>query len=208
MPSFLTGIVVALLVLAVVIQLALPAYLAGRVEDRLEEGGGSAKVHLDAFPALSLLAGRGGGFHAEGKGIRLAAASDRRADPLKRLDGFERVDVTLTDLEAGPLQAGRFELRREGRGQDFALLVQATTSPQEVAGRLGSLAGGPLGGLVGSLAGGLGAGGARTPIPLELHATVASHEGRPQVEEATGSVAGLPAGPLARLVLAAVLDRL
>ncbi len=220
MPSFLAGILVALPVLTVVLEFALPAYLAGRVEDRLEEGGGSARVRLDAFPAVSLLAGRGGGFEAEGTGLRLDAgfqaegtgrrkeAADRRENPLKRLDGFKRVDVTLSDLAAGPLRAGRFELRREGRGEDYALLVKGVTTPREVADQLGRAAGGPLGGLIGSLAGGLVVGAARTPIPLELHATVASDEGRPRLAAATGSVAGLPAGPLARLMLAVVLDRL
>ena len=50
--------------------------------------------------------------------------------------------------------------------------------------------------------------GGGTAIPLELHATVASDAGRPDVSDATASLAGLPAGPLAKVVLAAVLDRL
>ena len=207
MPSFVAGILVAIAVLAVVLQLALPAYLAGRVEDRLEQGGGTAKVDLGAFPAVSLLAGRGGSFEASGSGLRFDVG-ERREDPFERLDGFERVQVRLTDLDAGPLTIGRFELARSGRGEDYDVRVEATTTPQELAARLGSAAGGPLGGLLGSLAGSAVPGGGRTAIPLELHATVASVAGRPDVGEASGSVAGLPAGPLAKVVLAVVLDRL
>ena len=207
MPSFLAGILVALAVLAVVLQLALPAYLAGRVEDRLEQGGGTAKVDLGAFPAVSLLAGRGGSFEASGSGLRFDVG-ERSEDPFERLDGFERVQVRLSDLDAGPLRVERFELARMGRGEDYDLRVHATTTPLELAGRLGDAAGGPLGGLVGLLAGGMVPGGGRTAIPLELRATVASHGGRPDVAEASGSVAGLPAGPLAKVVLAVVLDRL
>jgi hypothetical protein len=206
MPSFLAGIVVALAVLAVVVQLALPAYLAGRVEARLEEGGGTAKVDLGAFPAVSLLAGRGGSFEAEGSGLRLDPDAPSQ-DPFEQLDGFKRVNVRLSDLDAGPLRIARFELTRDGRGEDYELTVRATTTARELAGRLGSAAGGPLGGLVGSLAGGIVPGAGRAAIPLELRATVTSDDGRPDVADAGGSVAGLPAGPLAKLVLAVVLDR-
>lgn len=207
MPSFLAGILVALVVLAVLVQLALPPYLAGRVEDRLEEGGGTAEVGVGAFPAVALLAGRGRSFEARGRGLRFDL-DERGEDPFRRLDGFERVEIGLSDVEAGPLRIGRFELEREGRDADYELKLLATTTPRELAGRLGSAAGGPLGGLVGSLAGGLVPGGGRAPIPLELRATVASDGGRPDVTDAEGSVAGLPAGPLAKIVLGVVLARL
>ena len=207
MSSLAGGILVALAVLAVLLQLALPAYLAGRVEDRLEEGGGTANVHLAAFPAVSLLVGRGGSLAAKGSGLRFDL-SERRDDSFERLDGFERVEVSLRDLDAGPLQVGRFELSREGRDEDYELVVHATTTPRALARQLGSVAGGPLGGLVGSLAGGIAPGAGRTRVPLELYATVASEDGRAEVAAAGGSVAGLSAGPLAKVVLAVVLDRL
>ena len=207
MPSFLAGILATLAVLVVVVQLALPPYLAGRIEDRLEDGGGSANVDLDAFPAVLLLAGRGGSFEVQGEGLRLALG-DRREDPLKRLDGFERVKILLTNLDAGPLRTGTFELTREGRGADYELTVRASATAQELAAQLGSAGGGALGGLFGSLAGGLMGRAALTPIPLELRATVSSTDGRPDVAEASGSVAGLPTGPLARVVLEVVLDQL
>ena len=206
MPSFPAGILVALAVLAVVLQLGLPSYLAGRVEDRLERGGGTAKVDLGAFPAISLLTGRGGSFEASGSGLRFDAG-ERSEDPFERLDGFERVEVRLADVEAGPLRVGNFELARAGRGEDYDLVVRATATPEELAGRLGSAAGGPLGGLLGSLAGGMIARGGTTAIPLELHAALTSNGGRPVLAGASGSVAGLPAGPLAEVVLGIVLDR-
>ena len=207
MRSFLAGILLALAILVVVLQLALPPYLAGRIQDRLEDGGGSANVDLDAFPAVLLLAGRGGSFEVQGKGLRLAPG-DRRDDPLKRLDGFERVRVLMTDLDAAPMQGGRFELVRDGRGADYELTLRASATPRELAAQLGSAGGGDLGGLFGSLAYGLMGKAALTPIPLELHATLSSTDGRPDVADASGSVAGLPAGPLARVVLEVVLEQL
>ena len=207
MPSFLAGILLVLAVVAVAVQVALPAYLAGRVESRLEQAGGTAKVDLRAFPAVSLLAGRGGSFEVEGRGLRFGLG-ERSESPLQRLDGFERVEVTLTELDAGPLRVGRFRLAREGRREDYDLVVHATSTPRELAGGLGSAAAGPLGGLLGSLAGGIAPGAGLTRVPLELHARVASVSGRPEVVDASGSVAGLSAGPLAGVVLAAVLNRL
>ena len=207
MRRFGAGILVTLAALGVVGQLVLPRYFAGRVEDRLEEGGGSARVSLGAFPALTLVGGRGGSIEVTGSGLTFDLR-DRREEPLKRLDGFSQVDVTLDQVEAGPLAVESFDLDRDRRGEPYALLVTATTTPQELAAELGSEAGGTLGGLVGSLASGILPGGGRSAVPLELSATVASDGGRTDVVDATGSVAGVPAGPLTEVVVSAVLDRL
>ena len=207
MRRFGAGILVTLAVLAVIAQLVLPRYLAGRVEDRLEEGGGSAKVSLGAFPAVTLVGGRGGSIEVTGSGLAFDLG-DRREDPLGRLDGFSQVDVRLDDVEAGPLAVERFGLDRDQRDEPYELVVSGTTTPRELAAELGSQAGGALGGLVGSLAGGMLPGGGRTDVPLDLSATVDSDSGRTDVVQATGSVAGVPAGPLAEVVLNAVLDRL
>jgi hypothetical protein len=207
MRRFVAGILVTLALLAVAGQVALPRYIAGRAEDRLEEGGGSSDVSLSAIPALTLLGGRGRSIEVSGSGL-VFDLDDQPEQPFERLDGFERVDVSLDRLEAGPLEVDRFELNRDGRDEDYRLMVEATTTPRELASELGAQAGGALGGLVGSLATGILPEGGRTPVPLELSATVDSVDGRPDVVEATGSVAGLPAGPLTELVVGAVLDRL
>lgn len=204
MPKFIAGIVITLAVLVVAGQLALPAYFEGRVEDRLTKKGGSADVSISAFPAVSLIAGSGKELEAKGEELAFDL-DDRREDPFGRLDGFENVDVRLTDTEAGAIRMSEFLLRRDGRGSDYDLRMTATATPRELARELGSVAGGPLGGLVGSLASGALPG---TAIPLEVSARVDSENGRPDVTDAQGSVGGLPAGPLAEVVLGTVLDRL
>ncbi len=204
MPKFIAGIVITLAVLAVAGQLALPAYFEGRVEDRLTEKGGSANVSISAFPAVSLVAGSGSELEARGDALAFDL-DDRREDPFGRLDGFEDVDVRLTDTAAGAIRMSEFALRREGRDSEYELRMSATATPRELAQELGSAAGGALGGLVGSLASGaLPA----AEIPLEMSARVDSEDGRPNVTDAQGSVGGLPAGPLAEIVLGTVLDRL
>ena len=207
MRRFGAGILVTLLVLAALAQLLLPRYLAGRVEDRLEEGGGSAEVSLGAFPAVTLVGGRGGSIEVTGSGLSFDL-EDRREDPFRRLDGFSQVDVRLDRVEAGPLSLESFALDRDRRDEPYRLDVDATTTPRELASELGNEAGGTLGGLLGSLGAGLLPGAGRAEVPLRLTATVASDDGRPRVIEATGSVAGVPAGPLTEVVVGAVLDRL
>jgi len=207
MRRFLAGILVALVIVAIAAQLVLPRYLSGRTEERLEEGGGSSKVTLRAFPALTLVTGRGGSIEISGTGLSFDL-DDRREQPFERLDGFERVEVALDDLEAGPLALDRFELDRDGRHEAYALTVRGSATPRELAGELGAQAGGALGGLFGSLASGLLPGGGSQSVPLELTATVDSDEGATNVRNATGSVAGVPAGPLTEVVISAVLDRL
>ena len=196
-----------LLLVAIVAQLVLPRYLAGRAEDRLEEGGGSAEVFLGAFPAVTLVAGRGGTIEIEGSGLSFDL-EDRLERPFERLDGFARVEVSLEDVEAGPINLRSFKLERDNREDPYRRLVTATATPRELAAEFGNQAGGALGGLFGSLATGLLPGGGSTPVPLELTATLESADGRTEVVQADGSVAGVPAGPLTELVVGAVLDRL
>ena len=207
MPKFAAGIVITVALLAVAAQLALPAYYEGRVEGRLEEKGGSADVSVGAFPAVTLVGGSGRELKATGDGLKFDLR-DRREDPFGRLDGFEDVDLVLTDVDAGAIRMSEFELRREGRDAEYDIRVSATATPVELARELGSAAGGPLGALVGSLATGVLPGSGSTEIPLDVNARVRSRDGRPEVTDAQGSAGGLPAGPLAEVVLGAVLDRL
>ncbi len=207
MRTFLAGILIILAVVALVDQLALPPYLEHRVEQRLEAGGGTAAVSLSAFPAVSLLAGRGDTFKARATGLRFDLG-ERRESPFERLDGFARVDMDLSDLDAGPLQVERFQLSRPRSDEAYELTVRATSTPRELAAELGSAAAGPLGGLMGSLATGMFPGAGRVVIPVGLEARLDSRDGKPNVRSAYGTVAGVPAGPLAEIVLRAVLDRL
>jgi hypothetical protein len=207
MPKFAAGIVITIALLAVVAQLAMPAYYEGRVEDRLEEEGGSADVSIGAFPALTLIGGRGKELTATGEGLKFDI-DDRREDPLGRLDGFEEVDLRLTDTDVGAIHMTEFDLRRDGRDSDYTMRVEATATPRELARELGSAAGGPLGGLVGSLGAEFLPGSGVTEVPLEVTARVRSEDGRADVTDAQGAVAGIPAGPLAEIVIGTVLDRL
>jgi hypothetical protein len=206
MPRIAGLMLGVLVVLLVASQLALPPLAERRVADRLERDGGAAEVSLDAFPALRLLFDDGDSFEVEGQGLRLDVTRER--DVLGRLDGFDEVQVRLDDLEAGPFDVESFELLREEGDQDYETRIQATTSPREVARFLGSRVGGAFGGLLGDLTAGSLPGGGDTAVPIDLDATVTSRNGQADVSDVSGSVAGVPAGPLAELVVGAVVDQL
>jgi hypothetical protein len=101
-----------------------------------------------------------------------------------------------------------FELRRdEGEGQ-YRVRMDARTSPRDVAEYLGSQAGGLFGGVLGDLAAGRLPGGGTKPVPMHVTAGVISREGDVGVTSAEGDVAGVPAGPLAELMVQAVAREL
>jgi hypothetical protein len=186
-------------------QLLLPGIAEHRVEDRLERHGGTARVSLSALPAMRLLFGDGDSLTVKGSGLDLTP--EERHDALERLDGFDEVSVKLDRLVAGPLHVSSFTLTRGEGEHDYRTRLSARTSAREVGRFLGSQAGGAFGGLLGDLAGSSLPGGA-TEVPLELNAVIASRGGDVDVVRARGSVAGIPAGPLTELVVAAVAREL
>jgi hypothetical protein len=185
-----------LLVLALASQLALPSLLEGSVQSRLERDGGSADVSLSAFPAVRLLFSDGASLEVEGRGLRLPGEPE--GGELDRIDGFSEVRIALDDTQAGPLAIERFRLTREDGERDYELRLAAMANPREV-GRI-------LGGALGEL--GAGALLGVVDVPVSLTATVRSEDGRARAIAVQGSVAGIPAGPLAELALDAVLRRL
>jgi hypothetical protein len=193
---------VALVAVAAVVQIFLPAYLAERVERRLEKDGGTARVSLGAFPAPRLLFKDGDRVEIRGSGLRTEL--DARARPLGDLDGFDEVDVRMTDLHAGPFDAHSVELTRARAGEPYDLRIDASATARDLSSYAASRLGGPLGGLIGSIAGEALPFGGR-PLPIEIDAKLESDDGRARVVSGGGSVAGLPTGPLAEAILGGVV---
>jgi hypothetical protein len=199
----LFGLIAALLVAS---QLALPPLAERKVEDRLQENGGTASVELGAFPALRLLFDDGDSFESEGRGVRIDVT--RRQRVFERLDGFDEVRVRLLDSSVGPFELQEFELTRAEGERGYRVELAGEAAPRDVASFLGSQAGGPLGGLLGALAAGQLLGGSDAPLPMRLNARVESRDGQVEVTSTTGSVAGVPAGPLAQIVIEMVVRQL
>jgi hypothetical protein len=206
MPRFVVFLIGTIVVLLVASQLALPPIAAHKVESRLERDGGTAHAEVHAFPALRLLFGSGDSLDVRGRGVRLDVHGEG-AD-MGKLDGFGKVRVLITSATAGPLDVRSFSLTRSGGEDHYDLRTGAVTTPRDVAGFLGDQAGGALGGLFGDLAAGSLPGGGNTRVPLSVTARVKSNSGHPTVSGAQGSVAGIPAGPFAQLVVGAVLSDL
>ena len=206
MPRFALVIAALLAVAGVVQQLALPPLLESEGAKRLEQNGGDVSVSLSAFPALRLLADDGDSIEVTGSDLELDL--EEPVDALGRLDGFDEVRLELTDTEAGPLTVNSFELLRGEDDDAYSLRLDGETSPRELARYIGRQTGGSLGGVLGGLFADAVLPASGAPLPLRLEADVRSEGGRAEADEASGSLAGIPAGPLAELVADAVVRRL
>jgi hypothetical protein len=205
MRRFVVGLAVGVVALVVLTQLLLPPFLEERVANRVTEDGGSAEVSLSAFPAVRLLWGDGKRFEVRGRGLRFVPG--RGEQVFSRLDGFEEVRVEVSGLEVEGVDASRFTLTRLREGDPYRLSMRGQVSGREAIEIIGSEAAGPLGGIAGGLAGSA-LPGAGTELPLTVDADLASREGRAEVVRTDATVAGLPAGPIAQLVVDAVVKDL
>jgi hypothetical protein len=183
-------------------QLALPGIAERQVASRLTEGGGEARVSMSAFPAARLLFNDGARLEVRASDLDLGLTE--RTEVFDRLDGFGEVDVAIDDFSSGPFALDRFRLTRSGSAP-YRLTARGDAVPADVVaygvGRLGLPGGGLLGGLTGQALG-------SAPVPFTLDMELASDDGRILVVGGGGTVAGVPAGPLARLLTAAIVVRL
>ena len=195
---------VGVLVLVVVAQFALPPFVSGQVEDRLTDRGGSADVSLKAFPAVRLLFTEGDSARVRARGIVLPLVSPNRP-VLEQLDGFDEVDVEVTDARAGPFRLQTVSLERDG-DSPYRTAVHGTITGRDLATFAAGQVGGPLAGFFGGLAGGALPGGDE-PVPLDLEAVIRSDGGRPHAVTVHGTVAGVEAGPLVEALAQALAGR-
>ena len=193
----LAGILVPLLVLS---QIVVPGFVGGRLEDRITERGGSADVSLSAFPALRLLAGGGDKLYVRASGLRLEARGER---PFDELDKFGDATVSISDSEAGPFRVQSFFLDRTG-DQRYRVFATVRTNLADLGRYAGERLGGSFGGaLAGLAASALATGGEQ--IPAQLRATVDTSGERPRTLDGQADVGGLPAGPVALLLVDVLL---
>jgi hypothetical protein len=193
-----------LVVLAAVSQLVIPPLAENRIEDRLTDGGGGAEVSLEAFPAARLLFDDGERLSVSGSGLDLPL--EQQADVFEKLDGFDRVDVSLTEFQAGPFDVASFDLTREAPSAPYRLVSSSVTTPGELAEYGASTLGLPGGPLLRFLAD-QAPGGKRT-VPIDLDMELRSDSGRLVVVSGGASVAGIPTGPLAELITTAIIVQL
>jgi hypothetical protein len=199
------AVVIALLALGS--QIAIPAYVSSKVEDRLTEKGGSAHVEVHAFPAVRLIGGSGDRIEIRGKGLKFDLPT-KSADAFDKLDGFDEVDTQLTNVQAGPFNVQQFDIKRGDGDGTYRMTMKASSTPNEIGQYAGGQIGGPLGDFMSRFAGSGILPFTNNPIPVSIDAQVRSNSGRPEVVQASGDVAGLPVDPLATALASAVADRL
>jgi hypothetical protein len=200
-------LLIAALVLVALVgvsELVVPPVAEHRIEDRLTDGGGTADVSLQAFPAARLLFGDGTKLSVTGSGLDLGLR--QQGNVFDKLDGFDRVDVSLTEFRAGPFAVANFDLTRPAPSAPYHLVSSSRTRPGDLAqygaAQLG-LPGGPLLRFFADQA----LGGNR-PVPINVDMELRSDGGRVVVVSGGGTIAGYPTGPLAELITSAIAVRL
>jgi hypothetical protein len=196
----------AVLLIGGITQLVLPPFLAGKVEDRLKARGGTANVDLDAVPAVRLLAHDGDRFKLDGHGLEFPL--DQEQSVFDKLDGFDSVRVRLADVKAGPFTVRRFVLTRTDGDSDYRITSAGVSSVAQVSSYLSSGLPPLFSSLLSGLSRGVTGRAADRPIPFTLDAQFASDGGEPRFVSGNGSVAGIPAGPFAALLVQSVVSRL
>jgi hypothetical protein len=199
-------VIVALVLLALlgISQLVIPPIVENRVEDRLTAAGGSADVSMSAFPAVRLLFGDGSRIAVSGHDLDLTSES-ASGDVLSKLDGYDRVAVNLDDLRVGPFTLATFDLTRVAPAAPYHLVARGRTDPTDLASYGASEAGLPGGALINYLGDQvLG----RSFIPIRLDMELESEGGRIVVAKGTGTIGGIPTGPLAELITSLVVLKL
>jgi hypothetical protein len=197
------GVVVLVLV---VTQFVLPPILAGKVEDRLTARGGIANVDLEALPALRLLGNEGDRFKLAGHGLRFPL--DQKQAVFDKLDGFDSIQVRLTDVKAGPFTVSRFELSRRDGEQDYSLSSSGQSTVAQISSYLTSGLPPLLSSFLNGTARGVTGPAADRPIPFSVSAELASDGGEPRLVRGSGKVAGIPTGPFAALLAQTIVSRL
>jgi hypothetical protein len=196
---------VVVLVLVAAVQIALPPLAERRAQHRLTASGGSADVDLDALPAVRLLFDEGDRARVRARGIELPLAAPG-GRVLSQLDGFDDVDVAVTDARAGPFRLSSVTLERSGGDSPYRTTIKGSVTARDLA----SFGAGQLGGGFGAFLGGL-MGGALPfgdqPVAIDLDAVLRSDGGEPHAVTVHGTVAGVPAGALAEVLAAALAGR-
>ncbi len=200
------GAVVAVLaVLFIASQLIIPPTVEDNVAERLTKEGGTADVEVSAFPAIQLLWSDGRKIKVRGEDLGFDLTNPPK-DAFEKLDGFDEVDVEIKGSRTGPVEIESFRLERSQEGTQYDLSIMASVTGEDLAAFAGEQVGGSIGEFFGNLAGGAIPEGDRE-IPIEADVELRSEGGRAEVEDAEGSIGGIPLGPFAGLIAETIVDR-
>lgn len=194
----------AIVLLLILMQLFLPGIGESAIEDRLTEGGGIAHVSLSATPAARLLWGGGDRIAIDATGLDLDLESPE-PEVFENLDRFDDVEIAVASSRAGPVDLDNFLLTRDG-DDAYSLAATGATSAADLAEFFAEDFELPGGDVLGGILGATGVGG--TDLDVELDMELTSDDGRIEVVEGEGEIAGIPTGPLAAVITQAILERL
>jgi hypothetical protein len=111
-PWIALGVGVVIVVGLGLAQLALPGVAAQRVRDQVGKYGTVRSVHVTASPAIELLWGSAQSATVTAASLRMSFA--QAAELLSNASGVDRIDMTATSLQLGPLAMQRASVHKRG----------------------------------------------------------------------------------------------
>ena len=194
------GVIVGLLVAS---QFIIQGVAESEIESRLTEGGGTAEAEVSGFPAVRLLFSDGKRVGVEASDLNLELISEDEV--FSALDGFEEVDISVENSQVGPMAISSFSLTRDGDGP-YHLVSDSTTTGSELVQFGAEAMGLPGADILGAITGAIDDVAGEVPVALDMQ--LESDDGRIEVVSGGGTVAGYPTGPLAEIVVGAIVAQL
>jgi hypothetical protein len=172
-----------------------PGITEGGIESRLTKHGGTAHARVRAFPWPRLLLTEGDSLTIDARGVQLDAGGGNM-NALGPLDGFGDVDIRLVNSSAGPVRVNTMTLRKGNDGL-YRFAVSGTVTPAALLTFAAGVPPPPPG----------APGVATAPVPVDVRATLRSAHGSMQIVTASGTIARVPVGALARVLVGTLADR-
>jgi hypothetical protein len=195
-----------LVIVLVGTQIALPPIISSRIDDRLTKAGGTADASIKAIPALRLVFHDGDKLKVRANRVRIPIA-ELGGGGFKDLDGFDEVDLRLTDYSVGPFRSKQTVIDRPEGTSLYDFAFTGSTSANELSNFALSALPPALAALIGGLVDRTSRLGT-AQIPIRLVAQLKSDNGTAQLVRGTGTVAGIPLGPLAVSIAGAIVSRI
>jgi hypothetical protein len=176
------------------------------IAHRLTAQGGAANVSLSAFPFPRLFFGDGDSLSVSGNGLNLDL-STQETGGLGRLDGFGKVDISISSSSAAPFRIHSFSLTRDGPVPYHLVATASTTAGDLVAFGADRLP------FLGGLALRFGSSQllgreAQARVPVHMNMALTSDGDRIVVVAGSTTIDGVPTGPLAEIITQAIAIKL
>lgn len=140
--SVAAGAALALTLVAITTEVALPSFAENRVRDELATMGAVTNVEISGFPAVALLFGS-----VENAAIRMSSATmdaDTMEKMTERIGDVEALDAEIDTLQAGPFDVESVVVKKRGDSLDASATLDVDQIESLVPGAQLTVEGGKM----------------------------------------------------------------